>query len=145
MLGTLGLSKLKSDSEEHNVQRVLFPSCQALTQSFTLPSILISSPVPSAPSFSSRDEKEPGWVFWGSSKFQNQHGIAFPESGPICSQVHSDQSQNTWKAGQSRAWESLIIGTWVSYWVRTLSSLAEAGHRGHLKRTRMQAQQLTLP
>lgn len=33
----------------------------------------------------------------------------------------------------------------ISYWLRAVSSLAEEGHRGHMKGTRRRAQQLALP
>lgn len=77
VIGTPGLSEPKSDSEEQKVPRASFPSWQALTWSFTLLSILTSSPVPSAPSLRGKDEKEPGRV---RATFKSRHGIVFPDS-----------------------------------------------------------------
>lgn len=145
VVGTPGLSKPRSDSEAKGTKGLISHLARLLTQ----PSLSFSSYSLSRPQCPIIWHQ--GWK--GSRVGRSGDQAVFKTSliQPFLRAAQpADRSTltNLSTQGLAQAKQGLRVPYhWhlISYWLRAVSSLAEGGHRGHMKGTRRRAQQLALP
>lgn len=145
VVGTPGVSKPRSDSSEQKAPWLLFPiwpGSWLSSSPFFLFSFPSQFPVPHHPT-GIRDQEGPELGILGIRQLSKPAWCFFSWMQP------TDRFTQQWKHSgrHRRTWTKQGLG--VPYTgtlcARDLSSLAEEGYRGHRKRTRMRAQQFTLP
>ena len=80
-----------------------------LTQLFILLSVLISFPVPSAPSSNWHQGLRGARVGHSGHQEAFKTSVSLPECSPMIGSLSNESTQNTEGPGQSRAWESLTL------------------------------------